>query len=528
MIRRRANRTQHDTLAMQRLAAPEDQHWEWRPDDLVMTSDGFLGTVTAVSNGVVPGLEEYQVKLHGDFGGGPYRASQLSQPSAAMLAAVAGTAAQDYPELAQVLLDKPDPALDRRTASGKPWEKDDEDGSDNDGDDRDEDEDEDSNNDDKDEDKDGKGGKGDSKDGDDKKGDNPFDKFSSLMVKAAVDTDFRFHVCAAWRDVVAKAKRIRSEGGVRVTMASDGLVVGEVKGDHHVYETGLQRLPGRTAAQGWSCGCVWGAYHWGADDDLSRFSGRMCSHALALQYEAQSRGMFGRNIEADSEKPAWVPRKVVIKYDIDERRHDLARSSSLQATPPTGAALRTVASAVIHAGGDLEEVVLALSTIGVTASVNAPFGEPGGDVIPKQPRTPGSTQVRLPDENPVSAGPLSTPDPQGWGHPMPGTLDDRLGARTAFFEPGTEATLHDSPQPALPATDGADAAIPHDDEALSPNTAVRKQALKDFTPSERRALIDEGQDGTRARNLDNLQIEGTHYAALEAELAADESSPLFY
>lgn len=525
MIRRRANRTQHDTLAMQRLAAPQDQHWQWHPDDVVMTSDGFLGTVTAVDNGMVPGLEEYRVKLHGDVGGGSYRASQLSQPSAAVLAAAAGTAAQDYPELAQILVDKPDPALDRRTAGGKPWETDDDEDDDSDDDKAKDDS---SNSDNEDDDEDSSDDDG---DGDKKKDDNPFAKFTSLLIQAATDTDFRFHVSAAWRDVVAKAKRIRAEGGVRVTMASDGLVVGEVKGDTNVYETGLQRLPGRTAAQGWSCGCVWGAYHWGADDDLSRFSGRMCSHALALQYEAQSRGMFGRDIDTDTTKPAWVPRKVVIKYDIDERRNDLARSSALHPHAPDTAPLRTVASAVVHAGGSLEEVVFALSTIGITASVNAPFGEPGGDVIPQQPRTPGATQPRRPDENPVSAGPLSTPDPQGWGHPMPGTLDDRLGALTAeaaLFEPGAEATLHDSPQPALPATDGADMAIPQDDEALTPNTAMRKRALKDFTPAERQALINEGQDGTRARNLDGLQIEGTHYAALEAELAADDGSPLFY
>lgn len=151
---------------------------------------------------------------------------------------------------------------------------------------------------------------------------------SSLLATAVADQDFRWHITAAWSDVVAKAKRIRKEGGVRVTLARDGLVVGEIRGDHHVYETGLQRLPGSISAAHWSCGCKWGAYHWGADDDFSRFSGRMCSHALALQYEAQSRGMFGRDITMDTAKPSWVPRNIVVKWDIDADRNELAKSSS--------------------------------------------------------------------------------------------------------------------------------------------------------------------------------------------------------
>jgi hypothetical protein len=150
-----------------------------------------------------------------------------------------------------------------------------------------------------------------------------FDPFD-ILVTASLDPDFRFEVTAAWSDVRRKAKRIRAEGGVHVTLASDGAIFAEVKGDHNVYETGLQRLPGKQSAQQWSCGCKWGAYHWGADDDFSRFAGRMCSHALALQFEAQSRGMFGRTITPDGEKPSWAPRRVVVKYDIDDDKNRTA------------------------------------------------------------------------------------------------------------------------------------------------------------------------------------------------------------
>lgn len=150
-----------------------------------------------------------------------------------------------------------------------------------------------------------------------------------LLTTASADPEFAFHVTAAWADVRAKAKRIRAEGGVRITLATGGVVFGEVKGDHHVYETGVQRFPGQKhSVATYTCGCKWGAYHWGADDDFSRFAGRMCSHALALQFEAQSRGMFGKDVKEDSTKPEWVPKKVVIRYDIDSGQNQLVRSSS--------------------------------------------------------------------------------------------------------------------------------------------------------------------------------------------------------
>jgi hypothetical protein len=42
-----------------------------------------------------------------------------------------------------------------------------------------------------------------------------------------------------------------------------------------------------------------------------------------------------------------------------------------------------------------------------------------------------------------------------------------------------------------------------------------KVAAKVFTPAEQVELIQEGSGGTRASNLDRLQLEGTHYLADE-------------
>lgn len=152
-----------------------------------------------------------------------------------------------------------------------------------------------------------------------------------ILATAAGDPSFKFHVTAAWADVRKKAQRIVKDGGVHVTLATEGMVVAEVQGDHNTYESGLQRHPGRRNIAAWSCGCKWGSYHWGAADDFSRFAGRMCSHALALQYEAQSQGMFGQQTKVDTVAPRWVPtpRKVVVKYDIDEDRHVRAPGSSI-------------------------------------------------------------------------------------------------------------------------------------------------------------------------------------------------------
>ncbi len=268
----------------------------------------------------------------------------------------------------------------------------------------------------------------------------------SIVTTAAGDTDFRFEVTAAWSDVRSKAKRIRAEGGVHVTLATEGIVVGEVKGDHNVYETGIQRMPGRHAIQGWSCGCKWGAYHWGANDDFSRFAGRMCSHALALQYEAQSRGMFGRDVRTDDAKPSWTKRMVVVKHDIDGRRDIEAPSTKV------GSLDTVVATLVTHVRGqDFADVSLAFTAAGLDlgaairteAAVNDAWGEPQPDPARYQR---GPTKPSDPNENPASAGWASAPEPESWGQAGPSGLTHMVSSRQdddAIFEPelGKEAFL---------------------------------------------------------------------------------------
>lgn len=159
---------------------------------------------------------------------------------------------------------------------------------------------------------------------------------------AAGSPEFRFCFTAAWSDVVAKAKRIRSEGHVRITHASKGMVIGEVRGDHDTYESGIQRPPGRPQTiQHWACGCPWASFH--QDKSLgTRYAGRPCSHVMALQFEAQAQGMFGREITT-RERASWGKPDVTVKswppYEGDPHEghwseYWLAPSASLHQAAP--------------------------------------------------------------------------------------------------------------------------------------------------------------------------------------------------
>lgn len=153
---------------------------------------------------------------------------------------------------------------------------------------------------------------------------------SGLHRASLVETepDLAFHITAAWRDVQAKAKKIRSEGKVRIIAAKDGVIVGQIQGSDHVYETEIMRVPGRKTVGAWACGCKWAHYSWGRSGPWKRYEGRMCSHALALNYEAQSRGMFGRDMTLDEKQPAWMDKGTNV-YQYGDYSPDAGRYSSL-------------------------------------------------------------------------------------------------------------------------------------------------------------------------------------------------------
>lgn len=151
--------------------------------------------------------------------------------------------------------------------------------------------------------------------------------FGSLVREGA------FEVTASWADVRRKAKRLRESGGVRIAAAHDNIIVGHIKGDNGVYETEIVSFPGKRNAATWSCGCKWSSYSWGRSGPWKKYEGRMCSHALALQYEAQSRGMGGKTITPDSDQPTWM--------DSGARSYTPARQASLHTAGPLDDGLRS-------------------------------------------------------------------------------------------------------------------------------------------------------------------------------------------
>lgn len=139
--------------------------------------------------------------------------------------------------------------------------------------------------------------------------------------KAVMDSELGFHLTASWADVRNKAKRIRSEGGVHIVVASGDGVGANVQGDTGVYETVLSYLPGSYKVANWECGCAWAAFAFDRSPAFKRFEGRMCSHALALQFEAQARGMFGREVTEDVTRPGWLRDRARQRYLPDTGGH---------------------------------------------------------------------------------------------------------------------------------------------------------------------------------------------------------------
>lgn len=498
----------HDTTASRIAGGVEPRSdWDFQPGDKVMTSDGFPGHVTAVNDGPYGSPASYEVELFDGLGGGEYSSGQLSAHSGIQNK---GSAVESYPELGNILVDRPDPAklqvFAAQQASEKehfnrgyeygwdasrPWPRmdhseidwDNEHPSFHDGYQQgrqDAHEKEISRSSAKTAEVGGDPGLdehnhltwgGDSlADGGNKDADyslmdqNDADERTAsrawdLVSHASVDPDFKFEFTSAWSDVRAKAKRIRSEGGVRITEASDGMVIAEVKGDHNVYEAGIQRMPNKSTVATWSCGCRWGAYHWGDSDDLSRFAGRMCSHALALQYEAQSRGMFGKSVYVDDQKPSWAPKRVVVKFDINEGRNisapvtDLYRMPIAASLAKDESPLTVVARALSRCGEVKDEVGIALlahrmPTQAVTAAVNDAWGEPGP---PPNQYLPGPTMPPNANDNPASMGWASQADPASWQHAQ--DMPDRQNMYASLNHEGAADALSFGDAPSVEKTD---------------------------------------------------------------------------
>ena len=75
--------------------------------------------------------------------------------------------------------------------------------------------------------------------------------------------EWGFHISFILMDVQAKARKIRSTGGVKIVSASKLFVAGEVQGEQNVYESQLTYVPGTKKVADWACGTKRAPNAWG-------------------------------------------------------------------------------------------------------------------------------------------------------------------------------------------------------------------------------------------------------------------------
>lgn len=98
---------QHETVAVRKAAVVSEDFADFNVGQRVMTVDGFPGVVGTIEDGPYPGTEAYRVTLDNGMGGGLYRTSDL-QTMNQTTASEHHTADQDYPELGDILTQRPD------------------------------------------------------------------------------------------------------------------------------------------------------------------------------------------------------------------------------------------------------------------------------------------------------------------------------------------------------------------------------------------------------------------------------------
>jgi hypothetical protein len=103
---------QHETVGVQKNAVIAAEFADFAVHQAVQTCDGYPGVVTAVLDGPHPGTEAYEVTLDNGMGGGLYSTGQLTPLVGTTAERHTGgelhTADADYPELRDILVQRPD------------------------------------------------------------------------------------------------------------------------------------------------------------------------------------------------------------------------------------------------------------------------------------------------------------------------------------------------------------------------------------------------------------------------------------
>lgn len=126
-------------------------------------------------------------------------------------------------------------------------------------------------------------------------------QYEAIDLQAAMEQEDSIQKEAAWKDVAAKARRLRTSGNVSLVAANPRVITTAVEGDNGKYDCLVVRgniADGSSKVTQWSCTCPWGAW---AFKRRHKYVGRLCSHAYASLMELQS---LHRN-KSRSGDPAW-------------------------------------------------------------------------------------------------------------------------------------------------------------------------------------------------------------------------------
>lgn len=131
----------------------------------------------------------------------------------------------------------------------------------------------------------------------------------------------------AWIDVENKAKRLIAEGQVfpedkRLHDLNDPAgplyITGTVVGDHSTYKCQIWTANSNSsslAVRSWACQCTWNRYVWNRTRIWRKYEGRVCSHVLALYWQAKSLKLDEESQEAIDQQRG-KPRQEETLFDV--------------------------------------------------------------------------------------------------------------------------------------------------------------------------------------------------------------------
>lgn len=91
-----------------------------------------------------------------------------------------------------------------------------------------------------------------------------------------------------WIAVRDKALRLRQDGKVKLLRSDPDIVAATVGGDKGDYDVEIYRQADNSqSVTMWNCSCPWGQYAF--QQKKKQFNGRLCAHALATLFEANSK-----------------------------------------------------------------------------------------------------------------------------------------------------------------------------------------------------------------------------------------------